>query len=305
MRFGEVRRTPSHQGFGYKSSRNLHPSGWRRIDSSVNLKNRHAGPRETNVSTDEKPGEARSPGVTYRELLEADTHPVPDVLWLDHNEFTGDEDISHERYTTREWHLKEKERVWGRVWQYACRTDEIAEVGDYYVYEICEWSFIVMRTAPDEIKAYPNACLHRGRKLKDYDGRCSEIRCAFHGFAWELDGDLKDVPAEVGLPPRRGRSVPASPSAHRRLGRLRVHQPRPQRRAPRGLPRRDRRAVRGVGSRASLQSRRMSPRSSRATGRSRKRRSARRTTSMPPTRRSWRTWATPTARSMCGTTSPG
>ena len=46
-----------------------------------------------------------------------------------------------------------------------------------------------------EIKAYYNACLHRGRQLKDYGGRCSEIRCPFHGFTWALDGALASIPA--------------------------------------------------------------------------------------------------------------
>ncbi|MGI9621694.1 MAG: aromatic ring-hydroxylating oxygenase subunit alpha [Acidimicrobiales bacterium] len=152
------------------------------------------------MSVTEEPGAARSPGISYRELLEQDTHDVPDVLWLDSPKYMGSDDISHERYTTREWHLKEKENLWSRVWQYACRTDEIPEPGDYYIYEICGMSFIVMRTPDGGISAYPNACLHRGRRLKDYDGRCSEIRCPFHGFAWELDGELKDVPARWDFP---------------------------------------------------------------------------------------------------------
>ena len=46
------------------------------------------------------------------------------------------------------------------------------EPGDYIVYDIADLSFVVMRTETGEIKAYPNACLHRGRKLKDYDGHC-------------------------------------------------------------------------------------------------------------------------------------
>jgi hypothetical protein len=29
------------------------------------------------------PRQARSPGITYQELLDADTHPVPDVLRLE------------------------------------------------------------------------------------------------------------------------------------------------------------------------------------------------------------------------------
>jgi phenylpropionate dioxygenase-like ring-hydroxylating dioxygenase large terminal subunit len=42
--------------------------------------------------------------------------------------------------------------------------------------------------------------LHRGRRLKTYDGRCSEVRCPFHGFAWHLDGTLKDIPAAWDFP---------------------------------------------------------------------------------------------------------
>ena len=50
------------------------------------------------------------------------------------------------------------------------------------------------------IRAFPNACLHRGRQLKQYDGHCDEIRCPFHGFAWNVDGSLKHVPAAWDLP---------------------------------------------------------------------------------------------------------
>ncbi len=148
----------------------------------------------------DQPGAARSPGVTYQELLEADTHPVPDVLRLEHNVFESDEDIPTSRYTSREWHELEKKNLWSRVWQYACRTDEIPEPGDHYIYEITDRTYLVIRTETGEIKAFPNACLHRGRRLKDYDGRCSEIRCAFHGFAWQLNGELKDVPAKWDFP---------------------------------------------------------------------------------------------------------
>ena len=151
------------------------------------------------TATDE-PGTARSPGISYQQLLDTDTHPVPDVLRLESPRYAGTEDFSVERYTTREWHELEKERLWSRVWQYACRVDEIPEVGDYYVYEIAGRSYIVMRSGEDEFKAFPNACLHRGRQLKDYDGHCSEIRCSFHGFAWNIDGTFKDVPAQWDFP---------------------------------------------------------------------------------------------------------
>lgn len=146
------------------------------------------------------PRPARSPGITYQELLDTDTHEVPAVLRLESPRFLGDEDVPIERYVSRQWHELEKERLWKRVWQFACREEQIPGPGDHVVYEIAGLSFIVIRQHDGTIKAYPNACLHRGRRLKDFDGHCSEIRCSFHGFAWALDGALADVPAGWDFP---------------------------------------------------------------------------------------------------------
>ena len=150
--------------------------------------------------TNDKPGAARSPGVSFQQLLDDDTHPVPDVLRLESPRFLGDEDVPKERFTSYEWHRKEIDQMWKKVWQFACREDDIARPGDYVIYELAEMSFFVMRQPDGTIKAFPNACLHRGRRLKDYAGHCSEIRCAFHGFAWTLDGSLHDVPARWDFP---------------------------------------------------------------------------------------------------------
>ena len=144
---------------------------------------------------DEPLNRPRSPGLSYQQLLDTDTHPVPDVLRLESGKYLGSADVSIDRYISHAWHEREVSHLWSRVWQYACREEEIPEVGDYHVYTIVRSSFIVIRTDEHTIKAYPNACLHRGRQLKEYDGRCSEIRCPFHGFAWTIGGDLQDIPA--------------------------------------------------------------------------------------------------------------
>ncbi len=54
--------------------------------------------------------------------------------------------------------------------------------------------------APDGIKAYVNACLHRGRALRDGPGRVDELLCPFHGFCWSLQGKLKRVPSAWDFP---------------------------------------------------------------------------------------------------------
>ena len=144
--------------------------------------------------------DARSPGVTLQDLLDADSHPVPDVLRLESPRYLGSDDVPIERYTTRAWHRREVDQMWSKVWQFACREEHIPDAGDYIVYDIAELSFLVVRQDDGSIKSFPNACLHRGRQLKEYDGQCVEIRCPFHGFAWELDGNLLDVPAAWDFP---------------------------------------------------------------------------------------------------------
>ena len=141
-------------------------------------------------------GATRSPGMSYQELLDTDTHEVPVVLRLQSPRYLGSADVSIDRYISRQWHEREVAKLWSRVWQFVCREEELPEVGDYQIYTIVRSSYIVIRTDENTIRAYPNACLHRGRQLKDFDGRCSEIRCPFHGFAWKLDGSLKDIPAQ-------------------------------------------------------------------------------------------------------------
>ena len=143
---------------------------------------------------------ARSPGVTYQELLDQDSHEVPPVLRLESPKDLGHNEFSKERYTSAEWHQKEVEKLWKKVWQFTCREEDIPEPGDHYRYDIAGMSFLVVRTDTREIKAFPNACLHRGRMLKEFDGNATELRCPFHGFAWHLNGCLKDVPARWDFP---------------------------------------------------------------------------------------------------------
>ena len=82
----------------------------------------------------------------------------------------------------------------------ACREEQIPEVGDSVVYELADTSLIVVRTAPDEIRAYHNSCLHRGTQLRTSSGKVKNFRCPYHGFTWNIDGTLHEIPCGLGLP---------------------------------------------------------------------------------------------------------
>ena len=36
--------------------------------------------------------------------------------------------------------------MWTRVWQFACRVEDIPEVGDSLVYDILDYSFVIVRS---------------------------------------------------------------------------------------------------------------------------------------------------------------
>jgi nitrite reductase/ring-hydroxylating ferredoxin subunit len=144
----------------------------------------------------------RSPGITYQELLDTDSRPgnVPHVLRWQSWSPIGDDEVPRDRYLSRKFHELERERLWKRVWQMACREDDVANVGDTYVYDICDTSILLVRSDAATIKGYFNACLHRGRQLRDTSGPADELRCPFHGYCWNLDGSLRQVPCEWDFP---------------------------------------------------------------------------------------------------------
>jgi phenylpropionate dioxygenase-like ring-hydroxylating dioxygenase large terminal subunit len=152
------------------------------------------------VATDFIAPEARSNGVTYQQLLDSDTKPVPDVLRWESPIDSGPVRVPISRYTSQEFHDLEVEKVWKKCWQMACREEELAEVGDSVVYDIAHLSILVVRSAPGEIRAFHNVCLHRGRQLRECSGRSQELRCPFHGWSWNLDGSLKEIPARWDFP---------------------------------------------------------------------------------------------------------
>ena len=146
-------------------------------------------------------GNDRSAGVSYDELFDADTHPVSDALRRVGSLPAGNTKVSARVYYDPAYHQLEVDKLWSRVWQLACVEDEIPNVGDYHVYDIAHLSFLIVRTGPDEIRAYRNACLHRGRKRRETSGRgAKDLRCAFHGWCWELGGDIKEIPCQWDFP---------------------------------------------------------------------------------------------------------
>jgi phenylpropionate dioxygenase-like ring-hydroxylating dioxygenase large terminal subunit len=113
----------------------------------------------------------------------------PDALQLVPLRIEDKRLIPTERYYDEEFFRLETERLWPRVWQMACRLEEIPNLGDYTEYTILGRSVIIIRTKSG-VKAFHNACRHRGVRLVTEPGNC-EVRgfnCPFHGWRWNVEG---------------------------------------------------------------------------------------------------------------------
>jgi len=145
--------------------------------------------------------EPRSAGISYQDLIATDAVPPPATLQLEGRLDSDVTTVPVERYTSKAFHDLEMKKLWSRVWQMACREEEIPNVGDHYIYEIGSYSIIVVRT-PAGIKAHHNVCRHRGRKLCEHPGRghMPSFICPFHGFSWNIDGSLRGVTSEWDFP---------------------------------------------------------------------------------------------------------
>ena len=130
---------------------------------------------------------------SFQDLLNDELVPVPDCLREDTQPAVENIALDVGRWTEQSFFDREVELLWPKVWQMVCRETALVKPGDYLVYDITRYSILLVCTDDHTIKAYHNSCLHRGRAIKSGKGRSRELRCPYHGFAWNLDGTFKEA----------------------------------------------------------------------------------------------------------------
>lgn len=111
----------------------------------------------------------------------------------------GTEPVSVEAYISRDWFEKEREKVFMPSWLCIGRAENLPENGSYFIrdIEILKAAILVVRNADGAIQAYHNVCKHRGNKLVQCaSGKAKSFTCGFHGWVYDQQGQLADVPDE-------------------------------------------------------------------------------------------------------------
>lgn len=147
------------------------------------------------------PEQAAAPETVAHIVLSEDDVAPPRTLIDDMSDWVPEvKPIEISRYISPEFHKLEIEKMWSKVWQYACWTGDIRNPGDISVYRNVGQSVIVVRQRDGSLKAFRNSCLHRGRELCTEQTNQANLRCPYHAFTWGLEGDLKWIPAQWDFP---------------------------------------------------------------------------------------------------------
>jgi len=136
----------------------------------------------------------------YDELIRTDSRTVEQPL-QETGAFVGEGGpVPRSRYTSPEFAELEKRHIWAKTWQFVCREEDLPEVGDRMAYEVPGLSIFVVRSGEKAFKAFYNSCLHRGTRLCAEHGAGERIRCPFHGWTWNLDGTVQELPGKWDFP---------------------------------------------------------------------------------------------------------
>ncbi len=97
-------------------------------------------------------------------------------------------------YTSTDVTDQEAQTLFRTYWFCVGRADMVADKGAYTALDIAGQSIILLRDRENTLRAFANACRHRGARLVDGQGRCTGLRCPFHSWMFHLDGRLAAAP---------------------------------------------------------------------------------------------------------------
>jgi len=113
-------------------------------------------------------------------------------------------------YTDVDLYKAEMDRLFGRMWFYVARSEEIERPGQFVVRELNGYNIVVTRNAGGRVTAFHNVCRHRGTRLcTEAAGKfAGSIQCPYHAWTYDLDGRLIGAPHMDEVPHFRKSDFP-------------------------------------------------------------------------------------------------
>jgi choline monooxygenase len=103
-------------------------------------------------------------------------------------------------YTDPRIFQREREKIFGASWQFACHVESLKNNGDFKVCEIAGESLILIRESEASINAFYNVCVHRAARLLEGEGCKKRFSCPYHAWTYNTRGELIVAPNSENVP---------------------------------------------------------------------------------------------------------
>lgn len=98
-------------------------------------------------------------------------------------------------YADARWFEFERREVFAKSWQLAGPAAWAAAAGDHFVADVAGASILVVRDEQGALRAFHNACRHRGAPIASCAGTgAKRFNCPYHGWSYRVDGSLRAAP---------------------------------------------------------------------------------------------------------------
>lgn len=107
--------------------------------------------------------------------------------------------LSSDFYTSTDWFLQSKEKIFAKTWQFCLSTEALRLPGQLVPHTLLpgflDEPLLFARDEKDALHCLSNVCTHRGNLL--VDAPCTvmqKIKCAYHGRRFSLCGEMLHMP---------------------------------------------------------------------------------------------------------------
>lgn len=103
-------------------------------------------------------------------------------------------------YRSPEFYELEQQQVFRTSWVAAGLAAQVRAPGEMLTAEVAGQSVLITRNKAGDLRAFYNVCRHRGAQLVDGPCQARVIRCPYHSWGYDLDGNCIGTPLFEGSP---------------------------------------------------------------------------------------------------------